>query len=282
MLDRFSNGLQAFINTLVGARGKGRHPIKTLLNGTWLGHPLHPVITDVAVGGIVLAVVANLAWLIFPQTLPWAPRAAELTLIAGAIGMIGSFFTGWTDWSDTYGKERSVGLLHGSLNTLALIAAIVGVVLQLQNAAGTSTPAAILSFVSAGLITLAAYFGGDLVFKFGTNVNHTAWEHGADDFVSIGPLSDIADQKLTRVMVDGVPVVLLRNGDTVAAIAATCTHAGGPLDEGTLHPNGVVQCPWHGSRFRMSNGKVVDGPATVPEPVYLVQIRDGVVALKRR
>ncbi len=281
-LERFYDGLQGFINTLVGARGKGKHPIKTLLNGTWLGHPLHPVITDVAIGGAVLAAVADVAWLAFPVTLAWAPRMAEVAVIAGIAGMLGSFLSGWTDWSDTYGRERSTGILHGILNTLALILYSISVVLRLSDPAGQSIVGAILGFIGLGIITFAAYLGGDLVFKLGVNVNHTAFEHGADDFVPVGALADIPDNQLTRVVADGVPVVLVRHGDKIAAIAATCTHAGGPLDEGELLPNDVVKCPWHGSRFRMSNGRVVDGPATVSEPVYLVRVENGQVALKRQ
>jgi nitrite reductase/ring-hydroxylating ferredoxin subunit/uncharacterized membrane protein len=281
MLDRLSTNLQALINTLLGARGKGRHPIKTLLNGSWLGHPLHPMITDIAIGGIVLAVVSDIAWLAFPVTSVWAPRTAELTLIAGVVGMIGSFVTGWTDWSDTYGPERNAGILHGSLNTLALLLAGAAVVLQLQQASGKSLVAAILTFISVGLIAVAGFVGGELVFKFGTNVNHTAYEHGTDDYQTVGPLANLTENQLTRVVVNDVPVVLLRHGERVAALAATCTHAGGPLDEGMLLP-GDVQCPWHASRFRFQDGKIVDGPATVNQPVYDVQIVDGIVAVKRR
>jgi nitrite reductase/ring-hydroxylating ferredoxin subunit/uncharacterized membrane protein len=281
-LERVYDGLQKFINTLVGARGKGRHPVKTLLNGTLLGHPLHPVITDIAIGGAVLAAAGDIAWLAIPVTTVWTPRAAEAAVIAGILGMLGSFATGWTDWSDTYGRERTTGIVHGTLNSIALILYIVSAVLRLLNPTGQSVPAAILGFVGLGFITLAAYYGGDLVFKLGVNVNHTAWEHGTDDFVPVGALADVADNQLTRVVADGVPVVLVRHGDKIAALAATCTHAGGPLDEGELLPNDVVKCPWHGSRFRMNNGRVVDGPATVPQPVYVVRVENGQVAVKRR
>jgi nitrite reductase/ring-hydroxylating ferredoxin subunit/uncharacterized membrane protein len=281
-LERFNDGLQHVINTLLGAKGKGRHPLKTLLNGTWLGHPLHPVITDVAIGGAVLATVADIAWLAFPVTAAWAPRAAEVAIIAGVLGMLGSFLTGWTDWSDTYGAERNTGILHGALNSAALVLYIISTVLRLLMPGGQSVPAAIVNFVGLGFITLAAYFGGDLVFKFGTNVNHTAWEQGPANFVAVGPLAGIPDNQLSRVVVDGVPVVLVRHGDKLAAIAATCTHAGGPLNEGELLPNDVVKCPWHGSRFRLRDGHVVDGPATVRAPVYDVRVTAGQVELKRR
>jgi nitrite reductase/ring-hydroxylating ferredoxin subunit/uncharacterized membrane protein len=279
--ERLADTLQNVVNTLVGAKGSGRHPVKTLLNGTWLRHPVHPLLTDVAIGSAVLAGALDVVWLAVPGAGVWAPRAAEAVVIAAALGFIGAFFTGWTDWSDTYGPERSTGLWHGLLNSAALLLYIVSAILRLQLGDGRSVVAAVLGFIGLGTVSVAAYLGGHLVFRYGANVNHTAWEHGADDFEAIGPLERIADNALSRVVVGGVPVVLLRQGEKLAALAATCTHAGGPLDEGELLPGNVVKCPWHGSRFRMDSGRVVDGPATTAEPRYLVRVREGQVELKR-
>lgn len=281
-IEHLADSAQSVINTLVGAKRSGRHPIKSLLNGSWLGHPLHPLLTDVAVGGAVLAALFDIAWLALPQTLVWAPRGAEACLLVAVLGMLGSFFSGWTDWSDTYGAERSKGMVHGILNSIVLVLFLISAVLRLQVSTGQSTGAAVFDFVGVALLSVAAFIGGDLVFKFGTNVNHTAWEHGADDFTAIGPLADIPEGQLTRMVVENVPVVLLRHGDKIAVLAATCTHAGGPLDEGDMPSDGVIRCPWHGSRFRMETGKVVDGPATVAQPTYSVRILDGQVEVKRR
>jgi nitrite reductase/ring-hydroxylating ferredoxin subunit/uncharacterized membrane protein len=279
--EQLADTLQNVVSTLVGAKGRGRHPIKTLLNGSWLGHPLHPLLTDVAVGGAVLLTMLDIIWLAVADARVWAPRAAEVLVIATALGLIAAFFTGWTDWSDTYGGERSTGLWHGLMNSTALLLYIISALLRLGTSDGQSVAAAVLSFVGFGTVVVAAYLGGHLVFRYGTNVNRTAWEHGEDDYESVGPLEQIADNALSRVMVGGVPVVLLRQGEKLAALAATCTHAGGPLDEGELLPGNVVKCPWHGSRFRLETGRVVDGPATMPEPRYLVRIREGQVELKR-
>ena len=280
-MERLADSLQNVVNTVVGAKGRGRHPIKTLLNGTWLGHPLHPLLTDVAVGGAVLLTVLDIIWLAVADARVWAPRAAEVVAIATVLGLLGSFVSGWTDWSDTYGEERSTGLLHGLMNSTALLLYLISAILRLGTADGQSVAAAVLGFIAFGDIAIAAYLGGHLVFRYGTNVNRTAWEHGADEYESVGPLDQIADNALSRVVVGGVPVVLLRQGEKLAALAATCTHAGGPLDEGELLPGNVVKCPWHGSRFRMDSGRVVDGPATTPEPRYLVRVREGQVELKR-
>jgi nitrite reductase/ring-hydroxylating ferredoxin subunit len=82
------------------------------------------------------------------------------------------------------------------------------------------------------------------------------------------------------VTASGVPVVLLRQGKQFYAISATCPHAGGPLDEGTLTGD-VVECPWHGSRFCMRDGRVLTGPATVNAPRYEVRLSNGQLEVKR-
>jgi nitrite reductase/ring-hydroxylating ferredoxin subunit len=75
-------------------------------------------------------------------------------------------------------------------------------------------------------------------------------------------------------------VVILKDGDSVYAIAATCSHLAGPLDEGT-YKNGIVYCPWHNSGFRMSDGSVVNSPAVCSQPTFAVRTRDGKIEVRR-
>ena len=99
-------------------------------------------------------------------------------------------------------------------------------------------------------------------------------------YVAAGPVEDM----LVRLGDDETGAVLSRASEDPRwnyAIAATCTHAGGPLDEGELQGE-VVQCPWHGSRFRMRDGKPITGPATFAQPRYDVRVRDGMIQLRRR
>ena len=103
-------------------------------------------------------------------------------------------------------------------------------------------------------------------------MNHDAWEGGSDDFVAVMNLEDLAEGKLTRVDAAGIPAVLLKQGTAIYAIGAVCTHFAGALDEGTCE-DGMVTCPWHGSRFRMSDGSVVNGPAVYAEPTFAVQCK---------
>jgi nitrite reductase/ring-hydroxylating ferredoxin subunit/uncharacterized membrane protein len=276
--ERFSDALQHIIQVIIGANRKPPRRLKSLLNGTWFGHPLHPAITDVPITAWVLTAIFDIIWLITNST--WSAYAAFVTVIVGLLGALGAIITGLTDWSDTYGSERSVGLTHALFNALATLLYLVSFILRLVAGPSDSILAAIIGFLGLASVSYAAYLGGEMVFSKGTGVNHTAWEMGGEDYEAVMPLESVEENKLYRVTVSGVPVVLLRQGLQLNAISATCPHAGGPLDEGTLQGD-VVECPWHGSRFCMRDGRVLTGPSTVNAPRYEVRVRNNQVELKR-
>jgi nitrite reductase/ring-hydroxylating ferredoxin subunit/uncharacterized membrane protein len=280
LIDRISDALQTGVKLVIGSNRKPPRRFKSLLNGTWLGHPLHPAITDVPIGAWLLAALFDIIWLVSPTASSWAARGAEAAVLIGILAAIGAAITGLTDWSDSYGAERTVGLYHAGLNSLALILYIVSFVLRLGVSTGASVAAAVVGFIAIVLVLAAAYLGGDMVFGKGAGVNHTAWPEGSHEFVPVLPLAEMPDNALRRVEVAGVPVVVLKLGVNFAAIAATCTHAGGPLDEGELQAD-VVQCPWHGSRFRLRDGKALTGPATSSQPRYDVLVRNGTIYLRQ-
>ncbi len=276
--ERLSDTLQHLIQIVVGSQRKPPRRLKSLLNGTWFGHPLHPVITDVPITAWLLTAIFDVIWLIAHTT--WAAYGAFVAVIVGLLGALGAIVTGLTDWSDTYGAERRVGLNHALFNATATILYLVSFVLRLVAGPGDGIAAVIIGFVGLLSVIYAAYLGGEMVFTKGTGVNHTAWEAESEDYETVMPLEGVEENKLYRVTAAGVPVVLLRQGLQFYAISATCPHAGGPLDEGTLTDD-VVECPWHGSRFRMRNGRVLTGPSTVNAPRYAVRVRNGQVEVKR-
>ena len=110
--------------------------------------------------------------------------------------------------------------------------------------------------------------------------NRTVPEGGPDDFVPVIDEEDLVPGKLTRVEVDGIAAVLLKDKSAIHAIAATCSHLGGPLDEGT-YEDGIVYCPWHRSGFRMCDGSVANSPAVYAQPTFAVRTRAGKVELRR-
>lgn len=276
--ERLSDGLQGIIQKVLGASGKPSRHLKSFLNGTWLGHPLHPLITDIPITSWVLTAVFDIIWLISRTS--WSAYGAFVTVIVGLLAALAAAVTGLVDWSDTYGAERRVGLNHAIFNTVALLFYLVSFVLRLLAGPGDGLVAVILGFVGLVSVAYAGYLGGDMVFTKGTGVNHTAWEAAGEDYEAVMPVADVQEGTLYRVTVAGVPVILLRQGEQFSAISATCPHAGGPLNEGPLTGN-IVECPWHGSRFCISDGRVLTGPAVVNAPRYAVRIDNGQVALKR-
>lgn len=276
--ERLSDALQHGIGVVVGSQRKPPRRLKSLLNGTWFGHPLHPAITDVPITAWLLTALFDIIWL-FTRT-QWTAYGAFVTVIVGLGGALFAAVTGLVDWSDTYGAERRVGLNHAIFNVSATILYLVSFLLRLSAGPGDGIAAAIFGFVGLICVSYAAYLGGEMVFTKGTGVNHTAWEAASEDYEAVLPLAGVEENKLYRVMVAGVPVVLLRQGMQFSAISATCPHAGGPLDEGTLSGD-VVECPWHGSRFCMRDGRVLTGPATVNAPRYDVRVHNEQVEVKR-
>jgi len=288
-LDRIAEGTQNVIKAIVGSNRKPPRLFKSLLNGAYLGHPLHPVLTDVPITAWIIAAIFDIIWLINPESASWAARGAQAAVLIGFLGALGSVATGLTDWSDTFGHERRVGFLHGLLNSTATLLYLISLLLRynifsgsidLSLSAAESVPAAIVGFVGLAIILYAAYLGGDLVFANATGVNHTAFEPVVEEFERVAPLDEVPQKSIYKVVAAGVPVILIRMGTNIYALGATCTHDGGPLNEGELQGD-AVQCPWHGSRFNVKTGRVLTGPATVAEPRYDVRVRDGYVEIKR-
>lgn len=284
-VERISDILQQGIKSVIGAHRKPPRRLKSVLHGTWLRHPLHPAITDIPIGAWCLAVCFDVLWLVAPGANAWAARGAQALVLVGVVAALAAAATGMADWSDSYGSERTVGLYHGALNLIAEALFVVSAILRFQVGSGEVVSGVIFGVIGLVAVLVAAYLGGDMVFGKGTNVNHTAWEAAGDDYEPVLPVGALQEQRLQRVVVASVPVVILRMDERYYAIAATCSHAGGPLDEGELQSdrrNGpVVQCPWHGSCFRLHDGKALTGPATAAQPRYDVRVRNGQIELKR-
>src|SRR5579859_2943455 len=118
----FLDGLGNAVGAVVGGfyRLPGTRPLKDLLHGTSaLRHPLHPAITDVVVGGYTIVAVLDLVYLL--QRDPSLLRATDIALVATLICALGAVASGYTDWNDTYGNERRLGVLHGLLMSLITI-----------------------------------------------------------------------------------------------------------------------------------------------------------------
>ena len=84
---------------------------------------------------------------------------------------------------------------------------------------------------------------------------------------------DIGENELKQFTLKGKEILVINRNMKFYCLQARCTHAGAPLVEGEVE-NGILKCPWHGSRFSIETGEVVNGPAKKQLPVYLSMIKD--------
>ena len=105
-----------------------------------------------------------------------------------------------------------------------------------------------------------------------------------DGWTPIAKAEDVPDGKPVRVDAGSVEVFLVRLGDRWFGLANRCSHQGGPLHKGrvTGGPQPTVTCPVHGSMFWLTDGRVVRGPASSPQPVFDVRETDGMVEVRPR
>ncbi len=274
-LDKLADPIQNWLLKIFGQPGQPQRKLKNLLNGTWFGHPVHPALTDVPVGAWSATLLLNLAWL--GKESDGMANGADLTLLLGLIGAAGAAVTGVADWSDQVDVDRRVGLLHGLLNTGITVTNLASLIMRRT---GRRRAGIALTTLGYAATIFSAYLGGEMTLGKGVGVNHGAFEGGSDDYVAVMDEKDLPADKLVRVDAAGIPAVLVKQGNMLYAIAATCSHAGGPLDEGTLE-DGVVQCPWHGSCFRISDGSIVNGPTAYAQPTFSVRVRAGKIELRR-
>lgn len=247
-------------------------PVRNLLSGTDLGHPLHPPLTDVPIGAWSMSVLLDCVGGARCR------RAADVLLLTGVAAAVPTAATGLNDWSDTMGGSRRVGLLHATMNVTALGLFTASLC---RRAAGCRRSGRALSLAGYVFLGVGGYLGGHLTYVKGAGVNHTAFEHRPTQWTSVLAEEDLEEGEGRKVSAHGAQVLLRRSGGEVLALASTCSHMGGPLEEGEV-ADGCVTCPWHGSVFDLTDGHVVRGPASTPQPVYETRVRDGRIEVRAR
>ena len=249
-------------------------PVKDALSGTWLGHPAHPLLTDVTIGAFTSAVLLDLLGGRKAQP------AAKLLIRIGILSALPTAATGASDWSETIGRERRIGAVHAVSNTTALLLMTASLRARTR---GHRIVGRLLALAGAGALGGGGYLGGHLSVRRGIGVNHAFLDHGPSDWTPVLSAADLPEHHPVRVEVDSTPVLLYRDEGRIFAIGARCTHAGGPLDEGTFDDrNRCVQCPRHNSVLSLEDGEAIHGPASVPQPVFDVMVQDDKIVIKAR
>jgi nitrite reductase/ring-hydroxylating ferredoxin subunit/uncharacterized membrane protein len=253
--------------------------LKSALSGSWIGHALHPMLTDVPIGAFTALAALDVADL---GGFADVSAAADITLGVGIASAYAAIVTGWSDWSDTSEKPRRLGLAHAALNGTAMLAYQASAVLRRAKRRRLGIAAA---FVGYAFIGLGGYLGGELSTGMHLGARHTGEPLAAPHkFTDACALEAIPADGWLRVVVDGIPMLLTRDAGgsgTVSAVGAVCSHRGAPLDEGEREEE-CVRCPWHGARFSLRDGRVLEGPATFALPSFEARVEDGRVAVRSR
>ena len=267
-LDRTAEPLQAAVHRAVPSG-----PLKDALSGTWLGHQVHPLLIALPIGTWVGALVFDLT-----AGRDKARQAAADRLVGlGVLSALPAALTGASDWSDTTGAERRVGLVHAVGN-----AAAVGLQTAswLARRRGRRARGLVLSIAADLVVSATGYLGGHLSYAQGVGVDTTAFEAGPQDWEAVADEAAVMEGRPIGVEAAGVQLLLVHQGGRLHALADRCTHRGGPLHEGELTA-GCITCPWHGSRFRLDDGSIERGPAVRPQPRYETRVVASKVEVRR-
>jgi apoptosis-inducing factor 3 len=113
------------------------------------------------------------------------------------------------------------------------------------------------------------------------------WETRLSGEDELGPdlaagvrVGDVPDGGMKEGHVGGTKALLVRRGETIFAIGATCTHLGAPLQQGLVVEH-TVRCPWHHACFSLVSGEALSAPAFDSLPRWDVEIDGGIIKLRR-
>ncbi|WP_051804129.1 MULTISPECIES: Rieske 2Fe-2S domain-containing protein [unclassified Streptomyces] len=276
LLDRLEREprADAVIDTLRrGVRALPLGPGRDLLHGRWLGHPVHPLMVQVPIGSWLSAAVLDLR--------PGRSRESRLLVGLGLAAAAPAALAGAVDWADLHRQQQRVGLVHALSNAVAVGLYAVSLAHRVQ---GREAVGRAYGFVGLTAVGISGMLGGHLAYRQASGANHAEEVPHvvSEGWHRIGAVDEFPAGRPVRRSVDDVPVLVVReSGGVIHALAERCSHLAGPLSEGTV-ADGCVQCPWHGSVFRLSDGWNVRGPATSPQPAFETRITDGHVEVRLR
>ena len=247
--------------------------LKDGLSGTWLGHSLHPLLTDVVIGSFLSATLLDLLGGDDDGT------AANRLIAVGTAAYGPTALTGVTDWADSEPVDdnvRRIGLVHAASNSIALSLYTASARARKK---GDRGKAKLLSTAGASVLGAGGYLGAHMSFVQGVGGNQTAFDPGPGEWTEVPDAGDLQPGRPKAAVAGQTPVFLLRQEHGLHALHDRCSHRGCSLAEGKLDGE-VIECFCHGSRFRLADGSVERGPATTAQPVYEVRESGGRVEVR--
>lgn len=250
-------------------------PVRSILNGIWFGHALHPAFTDGAVGAYVVLAVLDLAG---------QEAAADITLVVALLFAGASAITGLADYSEAEGRTRDQATVHATVMVIATVLYLASLAMRLAAPEGADrTAAVVVALVALVVLTAGAYIGGEVVYRLGNMVNRHAWRDLEDDLGGEWHAVDataVPDGTPTRARAAGQRIVLVRTGGRLHALHDVCAHYGCSLAGTGKVVGDALRCECHGSTYRLRDGAVVAGPSTFDQPAYEVREMDGRIEVR--
>jgi nitrite reductase/ring-hydroxylating ferredoxin subunit/uncharacterized membrane protein len=246
--------------------------LRDALSGTFLGHALHPLMTDLPIGSWTSALVLDAVGGRESR------RAARKLIGAGILASLPTAVTGaveWADSADGRASTRRIGLVHAAANVTALVLFSASYLRRRRGGGGRA-----LAMMGGTALAVGGHLGGHLSYVNGEGVAVTTFESGPEEWTPTIPEAELVEGRPACAIAGDVPVLLVREGGRIHALANRCNHRGGPLHEGEV-ADGTVTCPWHGSRFRLADGNLERGPAASPQPSYEARAVDGRVEVRQ-
>jgi nitrite reductase/ring-hydroxylating ferredoxin subunit len=246
---------------------------KDLLHGTWLGHPVHPVLVQVPVGSWTSAGLLD--------AIPAMRPAATVLIGTGVAASIPAALSGAADWSEQGVGVQRLGALHAVGNTVALSLYVGSLVARARGRGGLGR---VLSYAGLGIATGSAAVGGHMSYAQSSGASHAATAARAltSDWIDLGPLDDLPEGRPALRTGGGsgvdVPLAVVRRGTRVDAFIGACSHLSGPLYEGKVEQvrgTDCLVCPWHDSAFDLSDGQPRRGPAANPQDKLEIRMQAG-------
>ena len=250
-------------------------PVKDVLSGTFLGHALHPLLQLAPLGTWTSAVILDLVGGEDGES------SADLLIGTGLLATVPTVVTGWSDYADTTvasDRVRRIGILHAAANVTGAALFGASLLARGRDARGRGK---LLAMAGMGAVSAGGWLGGHLSYAEGVGVDNTVFEQYPSEWTAVIEDAQVLEGQPQRVEVEGTPLLVVRDGGEVRVLADRCTHRGGPLSGGEIS-DGCVTCPWHGSRFRLTDGSVEQGPAAFPQPALDVRVTGGTVEVRDR
>ncbi|MEA2554193.1 MAG: hypothetical protein QOJ65_2369 [Fimbriimonadaceae bacterium] len=159
-LDKPAKAVESTLSAAIHKAGDAGEKAMHALHGEWMGHPLHPALTDLPVGAFTLASLLDCT--------P-ADQAADAAIVVGLLGSAPTALAGWSDWYATKDQRvKRTGLVHAVAN-ISMIS-LYGASLVARKK-GNRRLGKALGWIGLATLTLGAYLGGHMVYNLGAGVD---------------------------------------------------------------------------------------------------------------